>query len=159
VASGAWQKVIDTNLTGAFLVAEHAIPHLRRASGAIVNIASTRARQSEPETTAYSASKGGMVALTHSLALSLGPAVRVNCIEAGWIATDSFAPRDERATPRLRRSESRAASGRARRSPRGRGRAVRLAALGRGRVRDRRQCRPGRRDDPQDDLHLSGASG
>ncbi len=100
-----WEKVLATNLTGAFLAAKHSIPHLRRARGAIVNIGSTRAQQSEPETTAYSASKGGIAALNHSLALSLGPAIRVNCIEPGWIATDSFAPRRRRSAPRLRRAD------------------------------------------------------
>jgi NAD(P)-dependent dehydrogenase (short-subunit alcohol dehydrogenase family) len=80
-----WQRVLETNLTGAFLCAKHAAPHLRRAHGAMVLIASTRALQSEPHTTAYSASKGGLVALTHSLAVSLGPDVRVNCISPGWI--------------------------------------------------------------------------
>jgi NAD(P)-dependent dehydrogenase (short-subunit alcohol dehydrogenase family) len=100
-----WERVLGVNLTGAFLVAKHAIPHLRRARGAIVNIGSTRARQSEPDTTAYSASKGGIAALTHSLAVSLGPEVRVNCIEPGWIATDAFAPRGERSAPRLRRAD------------------------------------------------------
>jgi NAD(P)-dependent dehydrogenase (short-subunit alcohol dehydrogenase family) len=101
----AWQKYIAINLTGAFLVARHAIPHLRRSRGAIVNIGSTRARQSEPDTLAYSASKGGLAALTHALAISLGPAIRAVCIEPGWIATDSFAPRDQRRKPRLRRSD------------------------------------------------------
>ena len=51
----------------------------------MVNIASTRALQSEPNTEAYSASKGGIVALTHALAISLGPEVRVNVISPGWI--------------------------------------------------------------------------
>jgi NAD(P)-dependent dehydrogenase (short-subunit alcohol dehydrogenase family) len=81
-----WNRRIGTNLTGAFLMAKHAVPHLRRARGAIVNIASTRALQSEPDTEAYSASKGGLVALTHALANSLGPAVRVNCVSPGWIS-------------------------------------------------------------------------
>ncbi|MDG4866628.1 SDR family oxidoreductase [Guyparkeria sp. 1SP6A2] len=80
-----WQRVIDTNLTGYFLVSKHAVPHLRANRGAIVNIASTRALQSEPNTEAYAASKGGIVALTHALAISLGPAVRVNAISPGWI--------------------------------------------------------------------------
>jgi hypothetical protein len=40
---------------------------------------------SEPNTESYSASKGGLVALTHALAISLGPDVRVNCISPGWI--------------------------------------------------------------------------
>ena len=81
-----WNRRLGVNLTGAFLMAKHAVPHLRRARGAIVNIASTRALQSEPDTEAYAASKGGLVALTHALALSLGPAVRVNCISPGWIS-------------------------------------------------------------------------
>ncbi len=81
----AWQRVIAVNLTGVFLCAKHAVPALRKARGAIVNIASTRALMSEPETTSYAASKGGVVALTHSLALSLGPDVRVNCVSPGWI--------------------------------------------------------------------------
>ena len=82
-----WQRVITTNLTGAFLCVKHAVPLLRTAKGAIVNIASTRALQSEPNTEAYAASKGGLVALTHALALSLGPEIRVNCVSPGWIAT------------------------------------------------------------------------
>jgi NAD(P)-dependent dehydrogenase (short-subunit alcohol dehydrogenase family) len=53
----------------------------------VVNIASTRALQSEPDTEAYVAAKGGVVALTHALAISLGPQVRVNCVSPGWIDT------------------------------------------------------------------------
>lgn len=82
-----WRRVLDTNLTGAFLLAKHAAKALRKARGAMVLIASTRAYQSEPDTEAYSASKGGMVALTHALAISLGPEVRVNCVAPGWIDT------------------------------------------------------------------------
>ena len=57
-----------------------------RECGAIVNIASTRAFMSEPDCEAYAAAKGGMVALTHALALSLGPRVRVNGVAPGWIS-------------------------------------------------------------------------
>lgn len=81
-----WNRRIGVNLSGAFLMAKHAAPHLRRARGAIVNIASTRALQSEPDTEAYAAAKAGLVGLTHALAISLGPEVRVNCISPGWIA-------------------------------------------------------------------------
>jgi NAD(P)-dependent dehydrogenase (short-subunit alcohol dehydrogenase family) len=81
-----WNRRIAVNLTGPLLMAKHCAPHLRRARGAIVNIASTRALQSEPNTEAYSASKGGLLALTHALAMSLGPRVRVNCVSPGWIA-------------------------------------------------------------------------
>lgn len=96
-----WRQFIDVNLTGAFLVAKHAIPHLRRARGAIVNIGSTRALMSEPETVAYAASKGGIASLTHALAITHGPEIRANCIEPGWIATSTFAPRSERSQPKL----------------------------------------------------------
>jgi NAD(P)-dependent dehydrogenase (short-subunit alcohol dehydrogenase family) len=92
-----WNRRIGVNLTGAFLMAKHAVPHLRRARGAIVNIASTRAIQSEPDTEAYSASKGGLVALTHALAMSLGPAVRVNCVSPGWISHQPIRRRKDHA--------------------------------------------------------------
>ena len=80
-----WSDVIGTNLTAAFLLARAAERLLRAARGSIVTIASTRARMSEPDTESYAASKGGLVALTHALAISLGPEVRVNCISPGWI--------------------------------------------------------------------------
>jgi NAD(P)-dependent dehydrogenase (short-subunit alcohol dehydrogenase family) len=80
-----WRRVIDTNLTGYMLFAKHAAPALKARGGAIVNIASTRALMSEPNTESYAASKGGIVALTHALAVSLGPDIRVNCISPGWI--------------------------------------------------------------------------
>jgi NAD(P)-dependent dehydrogenase (short-subunit alcohol dehydrogenase family) len=83
-----WHKVLDTNLTAAFLFARAAETALRTAGGAMVTIASTRALMSEPNTESYSASKGGLVALTHALAVSLGPDVRVNCVSPGWIVTD-----------------------------------------------------------------------
>lgn len=82
-----WNRVLAVNLTAPFVLARQAAPMLSRApgGGSIVTIASTRALMSEPGTEAYSASKGGLVALTHSLAVSLGPTVRVNCISPGWI--------------------------------------------------------------------------
>jgi NAD(P)-dependent dehydrogenase (short-subunit alcohol dehydrogenase family) len=85
-----WQRVIDTNLTAAFLLARAAEKALRRARGAIVTVASTRALMSEPNTESYSATKGGLVALTHALAMSLGPDVRVNCVSPGWIETKNY---------------------------------------------------------------------
>ncbi len=80
-----WNQVLGVNLTGAFLCTKHAAPLLTASHGAVVNIASTRALMSEPGTFAYSASKGGLVSLTHALAVSLGPHVRVNCISPGWV--------------------------------------------------------------------------
>jgi NAD(P)-dependent dehydrogenase (short-subunit alcohol dehydrogenase family) len=58
---------------------------LRVAPGSIVAIASTRAHMSDPDTESYSASKGGLVALTHALAVSLGPEVMANVVSPGWI--------------------------------------------------------------------------
>jgi NAD(P)-dependent dehydrogenase (short-subunit alcohol dehydrogenase family) len=86
-----WHRVIDTNLTAAFLLARAAERPLRKARGAMVLIASTRALMSEANTESYSASKGGLVALTHALAISFGPDVRVNCVSPGWIATKNYA--------------------------------------------------------------------
>jgi NAD(P)-dependent dehydrogenase (short-subunit alcohol dehydrogenase family) len=84
-----WRRVLDVNLTAAFLLAKAAERPLRASEGAFVSIASTRAEMSERDTEAYSASKGGLVALTHALAMSLAP-VRVNCISPGWIATKDY---------------------------------------------------------------------
>jgi NAD(P)-dependent dehydrogenase (short-subunit alcohol dehydrogenase family) len=87
-----WSSVLATNLTSAFLLVRAAETLLRAAKGVVVTIASSRARMSEPHTESYSASKGGLVALTHALAISLGPDVRVNCISPGWILTKGPEP-------------------------------------------------------------------
>ncbi|WP_432822005.1 SDR family oxidoreductase [Trichloromonas sp.] len=94
-----WNRWLAVNLTGAFLVTREALPLLKKDGGAIVNIASTRALQSEPDSEAYAASKGGLVALTHALAISLGPSVRVNCISPGWIETGDWQKPAARSTP------------------------------------------------------------
>ncbi|OWJ80135.1 SDR family oxidoreductase [Haematobacter genomosp. 1] len=94
-----WRRVVDSHLTGAFLVTRAAIPRLR-AGGSIVNMASTRAVMSEPETEPYAASKGALIALTHALAVSLGPRIRVNAIAPGWIAEGAgLGPRDHAQHP------------------------------------------------------------
>ena len=105
LALADWNAVIGTNLTGAFLCAKHAAPHLKAAKGAIVNIASTRALMSEADTEAYAASKGGIVALTHALALSLGPDVRVNCISPGWIDVTGWKKKSARDPAKLSRHD------------------------------------------------------
>ena len=64
---------------------------------AIVNIASTRAFMSQPDTESYTAAKGGILALTHALAVSLSGRVRVNSISPGWIDTGSY--HEEHYTP------------------------------------------------------------
>ncbi|MBN2519519.1 MAG: SDR family oxidoreductase [Bacteroidales bacterium] len=80
-----WDKVVSVNLTGAFLFSKYAANSLKKTHGNIINICSTRAFMSEADTEAYSASKGGIYALTHALAISLGPEIRVNSISPGWI--------------------------------------------------------------------------
>ena len=87
-----WNRVLATNLTATFLLAKHAAADLSRQRGSIVAIASTRAHMSEKDTLAYSASKGGMLALTHALAITLQPDVRVNCVSPGWIDTGRHGP-------------------------------------------------------------------
>ena len=90
LALGDWQRWIDTNLTGALLMTKHCVPLLRARRGAIVNVTSSRAHQSEPNTEPYAAAKGGLTALTHALAVSLGPEIRVNAIAPGWIVTEGW---------------------------------------------------------------------
>jgi NAD(P)-dependent dehydrogenase (short-subunit alcohol dehydrogenase family) len=102
-----WNQVLRTNLTGCFLMAKHAVPHLRITGGSLVNIASTRALQSEPYTEAYAASKGGLVALTHALAMSLGPQIRVNCVSPGWIDVSAWKKKGERDRAALRPEDHR----------------------------------------------------
>jgi NAD(P)-dependent dehydrogenase (short-subunit alcohol dehydrogenase family) len=72
-----------------------------REGGAIVNIASTRAAMSQEDTESYSAAKGGIVALTHAMAVSLAGRVRVNCISPGWIDTtgENFSKEDKEQHP------------------------------------------------------------
>lgn len=80
-----WRRVLDVNLSQSFLFAKHGGAALRRSRGAMLLVASTRAFMSEPGTESYSATKGGLFALAHSLAVSLSPEVRVNAVAPGWI--------------------------------------------------------------------------
>lgn len=99
-----FDRVIAVNLRGAMAMAKHAVPHMKAAGGgAIVNIASTRALMSEANTESYSASKGGILALTHALAISLGGyGIRVNAISPGWIETSAWKKRSARRPAELR---------------------------------------------------------
>ncbi|MDG5815824.1 SDR family oxidoreductase [Chitinispirillales bacterium ANBcel5] len=91
-----WNTVIGVNLTGYFLCAKACVPHIRKQRGSILNISSTRAMMSERDTESYSASKGGVSALTHALAVSLGPEIRVNSISPGWIETGNWKKQSKR---------------------------------------------------------------
>ncbi len=87
-----WDKAIAVNLSGVYYCAKFCAPVMKaQNSGSIINMASTRAFMSEPDTEPYSASKGGIIALTHSLAISLGRyGIRVNSISPGWIDVSSW---------------------------------------------------------------------
>lgn len=86
----AFREVLDVNLVGAFLVARACIPALREAGGgAIVNLGSMFGQHGVAGGAGYSASKGGVALLTHSLALELGPdGIRVNTIAPGNMLTE-----------------------------------------------------------------------
>lgn len=89
-----WDDLINTNLRSVFLGTREGAKYMRqnKEGGSIVNIASTRALMSEPNSEAYAATKGGIVALTHALAASLAPdRITVNCISPGWIETGDYA--------------------------------------------------------------------
>ncbi|WP_404468882.1 SDR family NAD(P)-dependent oxidoreductase [Sutcliffiella horikoshii] len=86
----AWDDVINTNLRSVFIASKEASKYLK-SGGSIVNIASTRATMSEPNSEAYAATKGGIVALTHALAASLSERnITVNAISPGWIQNENY---------------------------------------------------------------------
>lgn len=93
-----WNRVLAVNLTSYLLTVKYLEQTLRTHSGAVVNLCSTRAFMSEPDTESYSATKGGIFALTHSLAISLQPQVRVNCISPGWIDVTPWQKKSQRQT-------------------------------------------------------------
>lgn len=102
-----WDYVINTNLRGTFLCSREAAKIMRtHGGGAIVNISSTRALMSEANSEAYAASKGGILSLTHALAVSFGPDhITVNAICPGWIETGDYnqlRPEDHQQHPSMR---------------------------------------------------------
>jgi NAD(P)-dependent dehydrogenase (short-subunit alcohol dehydrogenase family) len=84
----AWNRVLAINLTGTFLMCQAALPHLLAARGSIVNLSSTAALRAHAWTAAYSASKGGVLALTFELAIEYGQqGLRANAVCPGGITT------------------------------------------------------------------------
>jgi NAD(P)-dependent dehydrogenase (short-subunit alcohol dehydrogenase family) len=84
----AWRRIHDVDLLGPFRLVRAAEPHLAKARGSIVNIGSNHALATMPERTAYAAAKAGIVGLTMSLALELGPkGIRANTVMPGYIQT------------------------------------------------------------------------
>ncbi len=83
-----WEFIINTNLRSAFLCSKYAIPHLRKTKGNIVNIGSMVGLVGQPNAGAYSATKGGMIAMSKGMAIDFAPdGIRVNVICPGWIQT------------------------------------------------------------------------
>lgn len=87
-----WDDVLNTNVRSCFLITREAAKSMKKhGGGSVVNISSTRAIMSEPNSEAYAASKGAIVSLSHAMAVSLGPeGIRVNCVSPGWIETGDY---------------------------------------------------------------------
>ena len=87
-----WDTILNTNLRSSFLLTKAAAEQMKKlGGGSVVNIASTRAIMSEPNSEAYAATKGGLLALTHAMAMSYADDhITVNCISPGWIKTENY---------------------------------------------------------------------
>ncbi len=97
LAPAEWRRVLDTNLTAAYLVAQGALA-LLRPGASIINIGSRVATVGIPLRAHYTAAKAGMIGLTRSLCKELGPAgIRVNLVAPGVIATGAELPAEVRA--------------------------------------------------------------
>jgi NAD(P)-dependent dehydrogenase (short-subunit alcohol dehydrogenase family) len=84
-----WQTTLDINVTGAFLLARAAIPHLAKGGGSIVTIGSVSSVMGGPVSASYCASKAALLMLTQCLAVDhAADGVRANCVLPGWIATE-----------------------------------------------------------------------
>jgi NAD(P)-dependent dehydrogenase (short-subunit alcohol dehydrogenase family) len=84
-----WDRIVDTNLKGTFLVAQAAARRMvRRRTGAIITLSSVNAEVARPESAAYAATKGGVRQLTKAMAIALAPhGIRVNAIGPGTVVT------------------------------------------------------------------------
>ena len=80
-----WQHILDTNLKAPFFLAQTCAPYLKKQGGAIINITDIYADRPLLDHSVYCASKAALVSITKSLALELGPEIRVNAIAPGAI--------------------------------------------------------------------------
>lgn len=88
ITQDEWNAVLGVNLTGVFNMAQTAARHMmEKGSGVILNTASTAGTTGYPHYADYSASKGGVIALTRAMSLELAPTVRVNAISPGYVLT------------------------------------------------------------------------
>ena len=100
-----WEFIQNTNLRSTFLCSKYAIPHLRRTKGNIINISSMVGLVGQPNAGAYSATKGGQIAMSRGMAIDFAPdGIRVNVICPGWIQTplveDWFGQQEDEAAAR-----------------------------------------------------------
>ncbi len=87
-SEGEWDLIQNTNLKSTFLCSKYAIPHLRQTRGSIINISSMVGLVGQPNAGAYSATKGGQIAMSKGMAIDFAPdGIRVNVICPGWIQT------------------------------------------------------------------------
>lgn len=87
-SSEDWDHCLAVNLKGVFLCSKYVIPHMQdQGKGAIVNISSVHSHATVNGVAPYAASKGGITALTRSMAIDYGPTIRVNSIAPGWVLT------------------------------------------------------------------------
>ena len=89
IADCSWEefgRALAVGVTAPFYLTKLLLPYFTEGAS-VINIASSRDRMSQPQTESYTAAKGGIAALTHALAVSLSPRVRVNSISPGWIDT------------------------------------------------------------------------
>jgi NAD(P)-dependent dehydrogenase (short-subunit alcohol dehydrogenase family) len=87
-----WDRLIRLNLSAPMYTIAALLPQLRAARGSVVNLSSTTALRGAPTMIAYSAAKAGLLGLTRSLAVALGPdGIRVNCVLPGVLMTESNA--------------------------------------------------------------------
>jgi 3-oxoacyl-[acyl-carrier protein] reductase len=94
LTADVWDRVLETNLRGPYLLARAAAPHLRaHRAGRVVNIASVAGLYPGGSSIAYAASKAGLIHLTHCLAVALAPEVSVNCIAPGLVEGTRMAQR------------------------------------------------------------------
>ena len=89
----AWRQVMEVNLTGLFICCREVVPQMRTQGwGRIVNIASVAGKEGNPNASAYSASKAGVISLTKSLGKELAKTgIRVNCVTPAAVKTGMFA--------------------------------------------------------------------